>query len=180
VYYATLPQEVKDKLEADPVTNNKAYIGATLTYLVADPVVGGAWFDKQSAADQATLLEDPGVAAWHAGRQGDAAQADTSWEPTEGDFANVNSTNQSYVKEGDEDTTHSWEAGGFLVLLGDGHDQSFVDWVRGRPDYANGTFEIGRSTFGAGKITFTGAPASHQDTITWAVGQFSDKAVKFE
>jgi putative adhesin Stv-like protein len=180
VYYATLAQDVKNRLEADPQTRGKAYVGAALKYIADNPAAAGTWFDAESPADQATLLEDPGIAAWHAGRQGDAAQADTAWEPTERDFANVNAKNQSYVKEGTEDDDHPWEAGGFLVLLGDAHDQSFVDWVQGRPDYASGTFAIGRSTFGAGKITFAGAPASHQDTITWAVGQFSDKAVKFE
>ena len=179
-YYATLDQGVKDRLEADPETRGKAFIGEALKYVVADPAGAGPWFDGLSEEDRNDLLADPGIAAWHAGRQGDAAQADTSWEPTDKDFANVTSSNQAYVKEGGEDYDHPWEAAGFLVLLGDGHDASFHDWVRGRPDYASGTFQVQRATFGAGKLVFSGAPPSHQSTITWAVEQFSDKSVKFE
>jgi hypothetical protein len=178
-YTTSLNDVAKAFLANDPGVM-PAYAKHVVAYLGSDPVAATQWFDTQPEDRRLALCAaDEGLTAWMNGRVGDEARADTTWEPTEGDYAAVNSVNQSYVKEGAEDVDHPWMAGGFLVLLGDEHPASFTDWVRGRPDFASGTFEIGRATFGAGKITVTGAPASHQDTITWAVGQFSDKTVKF-
>jgi hypothetical protein len=90
----------------------------------------------------------------------------------------VADVNQPYVKGLDEGDDGTWEVGGFLVLLGDGH--GYTDWVRDQDDYASGTFQVKRARFGAGELVFSGVPPVHQGTITSAVGRFSEKEVVFE
>lgn len=100
------------------------------------------------------------------------------WTPSTEDFSYVSSVNQPYVKSVGEGEAGPWEAGGSLVLLGEGHS-SYADWVRGRPDYESGTFTVIRPTIGAGKLIFTGA-TSNIGAIKSAVAEFSDKAVEFQ
>ncbi|MCW2594796.1 MAG: hypothetical protein JWP39_684 [Jatrophihabitans sp.] len=148
-------------------------VANALQYAANYPDAFPGWFDGLSPDEQAVLLRDPGLYAWDQGR-GTVAE----WNPSDADVQAVADVNEPYVKNLDEDDEGTWEAGGFLVLLGDGH--GYTDWVRQQPDHASGTFEVKRATFGAGKLVFTGVPPAHQGTITAAVERFSDKSVKFE
>src|SRR5262249_33927658 len=108
----------------------------------------------------------------------DLAQSPT-WAPTEDDFAEAVLINEPFVKDLDEDVDAAWEIGAAVVLLGQPNAQ-LASRVRQQPDYASGTFQVERATFGAGSLRFSGVPPVLQDTITWSIGQFSKKDVKFE
>jgi hypothetical protein len=113
-----------------------------------------------------------------AGAQGaDVAQTST-WAATDADFARARQQNEPFVKDLDEDQDAVWEVGGFVVLLG-GADNALASRVRQQPDYATGSFQVERATFGAGSLVFSGVPPMHQGTITDAIEQFSKKDVKF-
>jgi hypothetical protein len=148
-------------------------VGNALAYLERSPDAFPGWFDGLEQRDKEILLQDPGIYAWDQGRG-----TITEWLPSDEDFQAVADVNQPYVKGLEKDDEATWEAGGFLVLLGPDH--GYTDWVRAQDDYASGTFRVKRATFGAGSLVFSGVPAVHQGTITSAVGQFSEKDVEFE
>ena len=101
------------------------------------------------------------------------------WQPTDDDFQNASSAGQFFVKNLDEDIDATWEVGTFVVLLGEPSDE-LASHVRQSHDYASGTFQVERATFGAGKLVFSGVPPVHQGTIESFIEGFSDKKVKFE
>lgn len=154
-------------------TNPDDAVANALQMAQVDPAGFEKWFDALSQGEKDVLLRDPGIYAWDQGRATTA-----EWYPSDADLQAVADVNQRYVKDLDEDTDASWEIGGFLLLLGDQH--GYHDWVRQQQDYARGTFQVARATFGAGKLVFTGVPPAHEGTIKSMVEQFSDKSVKFE
>jgi hypothetical protein len=114
-----------------------------------------------------------------AGSQGADVAETSSWVPSDADFDAATSINEPYVKGLDEDVDATWEIGGAVVLLGEPGGE-LASGVRQQPDYTSGTFQVKRATFGAGSLQFSGVPPVFQDTVTWAVGQFSKKDVEFE
>lgn len=154
-------------------TNPDDAVANALQYASDYPDAFPGYFDGLTPEEQAVLLKDPGLYAWNQGRATTA-----EWYPSDTDLQTVSSENQRYVKDLDEDTDAEWAIGGFLLLLGDQH--GYADWVRGQQDYAHGTFQVARATFGAGKLVFTGVPPAHEGTIKSMVEQFSDKSVKFQ
>ena len=103
----------------------------------------------------------------------------SEWQPTDADYQTAASTGQFFVKNLDEDIDATWEVGTFVVLLGDWSDELSAH-VRQSHDYASGTFQVERATFGAGKLVFSGVPPVHQGTIESFIEGFSDKKVKFD
>jgi hypothetical protein len=149
-------------------------VANALDYLRDYPNHFPTWFDALPQDEKDVLLRDPGIKAWNDGRDFEV----TEWNPSDADLQAVADVNQPYVKGLDEGDDGTWEVGGFLVLLGEGH--GYTDWVRDQDDYASGTFQVKRARFGAGELVFSGVPPVHQGTITSAVGQFSEKEVVFE
>jgi hypothetical protein len=182
-YYEKLDPAAQDLINADAQAANGVFAGRALKYFDDDPAGFPAWFDGLSADEKTDLLQDPGIYAWHQGR-GAGTAADTAADPSAPEtpapwhLSAADEANETFVKNLDEDVDATWEVGGFLVQLGDGHATD--DLVRAQPDYAYGTFQVRRATFGAGKLAFTGVAPAHQATITAAVGRFSDKKVVFE
>ncbi len=141
------------------------------------------WFRTIDPYWQNVLAADEELAgALGPGAQGaDVAEA-SSWTPSGGDFQHASDMNQIYVKGLDEDVDATWEVGSFVVLLGEpaaSTSDPLPSRVRQSHDYAYGTFQVERATFGAGKVVFSGVPPMHQGTIQSAVESFSDKKVKF-
>jgi hypothetical protein len=132
------------------------------------------WFDARGKDEQEVLLRDPRLKDWYDRRGFEI----TEWAPSADDLEAVADVNGPYVKSLDDGDDGTWQVGGFLVLLGDGH--TYTDWVRDQADHGSGTFRVERARFGAGKLVFSDVPPVHQGTITSAVGAFSDKDVVFE
>jgi hypothetical protein len=114
-----------------------------------------------------------------AGSQGANVAETSDWAPTADDYDAATSINEPFVKDLDEEVDAVWEVGGSVVLLGEPSNE-LASRVRQQPDYTSGTFQVERARFGAGSLLFSGVPPVLQDTVTWAVGQFSKKDVKFE
>jgi hypothetical protein len=114
-----------------------------------------------------------------AGSQGADVAETSDWVATDADYDEARQTNEPFVKNLDEEVEAVWEIGGAVVLLGQPSSQ-LGSRVRQQPDYTSGTFQVERATFGAGSLRFSGVPPVFQDTVTWAIGQFSKKDVEFE
>jgi hypothetical protein len=114
-----------------------------------------------------------------AGSQGANVAETSNWAPTSEDYDTATSINEPFVKDLDEEVDAVWEVGGSVVLLGQPSSE-LASRVRQQPDYTSGTFQVERARFGAGSLLFSGVPPVLQDTVTWAVGQFSKKDVTFE
>jgi hypothetical protein len=182
-YYDKLAADAQQLVAADPDAAAGVFAGRALNYFDDDPAGFPAWFDTLTADQQSQLLGDPGIYAWHQGRgagaAGDAAAAPGAPEtPAPWHISAADEFNETFVKQLDEDVDATWEVGGFVVQLGDGHATDAL--VRAQPDYSYGTFQVRRATFGAGKLVFTGVAPAHQATITAAAARFSDKKVSFE
>ena len=138
------------------------------------------WFETQDQQWKDVMQADPEIAdAIAAGGQGANLAEESNWAPTDEDFEQATSLNEPFVKDLDEDVEATWEIGGAVVLLGEPSGE-LASRVRQQPDYASGTFQVERATFGAGALRFAGVPPIFQDTVTWAVNQFSRKDVKFD
>lgn len=138
------------------------------------------WFATLDAARQEQLSSDREIAdALAIGLQGGNVAQTTEWRATDEDFDEATGFNESFAKDLDEGVDAVWEVGGFLVLLGE-PSGDLASRVRQAHDYAAGTFRVKRRTFGAGSFEFSGVAPAHQETIKWAVGQFSKKDVEFD
>jgi hypothetical protein len=178
-YYPSLSDGAKALLEADPETAGKSYIGQWVGFIVADPAAALTAWNGLNDTNRAALLADPGIAAWATGATGGATAGPVATAaPAPADATAADGTNELFVKGLAEKIQAPWAVGGGIVQLGPGHQGA--DWVRAQPDFREGTFEVKRATIGAGRLAFHDVPPVHQDTITAAVGRFSDKAVRFE
>jgi hypothetical protein len=142
-----------------------------------------AFWDFYRTLDQPWLdamAQDPELFdAIASGSQGADVAETSSWVPTQDDFAEATSHNEPFVKNLDEEVDAVWEVGGAVVLLGQPSSE-LASRVRQQPDYATGSFQVERARFGAGSLRFSGVPPVLQDTVTWAVEQFSKKDVEFD
>ena len=101
------------------------------------------------------------------------------WVPTSEERSFIDGQNQVALKDLKDKESTRWVAAGFLVLIGDHHDQRHVDALNRESDRAEGRVTIRKGgMFGAGSLVFTGVPQSKQQLVTSAV-KFSDKTVRF-
>lgn len=106
--------------------------------------------------------------------------AQTAWSPDDAALDKVVGKNQSTVKGMDDGSSVDIQVGGVLVLVGGGHEDDPVAYVKRQGDYEKGTLTVKRSVFGAGNVVIKGISAAKQELIKMSVAKFSDKSVKFE
>lgn len=106
--------------------------------------------------------------------------AGIAWSPDDTALDLAVSTNQSNVKDLDDKASVDIEVGGVLVLVGAGHAEEALQYVRRQGDYESGTLTVKRSLFGAGSMVIEGISAGKQSLVQMSVEKFSDKSVKFE
>ncbi|MDE3205256.1 MAG: hypothetical protein KGQ66_13700 [Acidobacteriota bacterium] len=105
---------------------------------------------------------------------------DIAWSPDDAAIDLAEAKNQANVKDLDDKASVDLEVGGVLVLIGDGHDEKALQYVRRQKDYEGGTLTVKRSLFGAGSVVIEGVSSGKQSLIEMSIGKFSDKSVKFE
>jgi hypothetical protein len=104
----------------------------------------------------------------------------SSWTPNDADLDKVVQKNETNVKAMDDKSSVDLEVGGVLVLVGSGHEDDPVAYVKRQGDHEKGTLTVKRSPFGAGTVVVKGISPKKRELITMSIEKFSDKSVKFE
>jgi hypothetical protein len=113
-----------------------------------------------------------------AASSGGAAEATASTTLTI-DWSEVHSVNRATCKAASNDQLLEFWAWGYLVLIGDDHNDVLMNAVRSQPDVARGTMMYVSASFGPGHIQVLGCPPELRPQFEWAMGQFSQKEVRF-
>jgi hypothetical protein len=105
---------------------------------------------------------------------------DPEWVPGEADqeaIASVNGDNVKAVDDGDE---LPCQVGGFVLLIGDGHDTEHSAYARFQEDQVAGTVTVHKGGFtDPGSLEFKGIPPSKEGVVESAVSRFSKKEARF-
>ena len=140
------------------------------------------WFGGVDQGGQDMILKDSQMAQALAeggtARQRAASTAAATLD--DGDLEAIAGINRANVKDLDDRESANYVAGGFAVLVGDGHDQAHVDYVNAQQDRCAGRVTVRKGGLtSAGSLTFTGCPPAKQSVVQAAVERFSDKSVRF-
>jgi hypothetical protein len=93
------------------------------------------------------------------------------------DIASVNGDNVKAVDDGDE---LPCQVGGFVLLIGDGHDTEHSAYARFQEDQVAGTVTVHKGGFtDPGSLEFKGIPPSKEGVVESAVSRFSKKEARF-
>jgi hypothetical protein len=95
------------------------------------------------------------------------------------DWEEVHRVNRDTCKAASRDESLEFWAWGYLVLIGDDHDEALMNAVRSQPDVAEGELRVVSTSFGPGYMRVAGCPPAQQPQFEWAIGQFSRKEVRF-
>lgn len=105
---------------------------------------------------------------------------DPDWLPEDADFAAIAEVNRANVKAAGDGDDLDYVIGGFVFLIGDGHDSKHEEYARFQEDIAEGTVTVNKGgAFSAGSLEIAGVPVSKQGVVEDAVGRFSDKEIVF-
>ena len=105
---------------------------------------------------------------------------DPYWVPGDSDQDAIAEVNRANVKEAEDEDILDFVVGGFAFLVGDGHDQRYVDYASFQEDVVNGKLTVHKGgMLSAGSLEVEGVPASKQGVVEAAVERFSDKEVRF-
>lgn len=106
--------------------------------------------------------------------------ADPEWIPGDADFRAIAEVNGRNVKAADDGDMIEYLVGGFLCLIGDGHDDAYAVHAEFQEDVAAGKLTVHKGgVFGAGSLDFENVPLTKQGVVQAAVELFSDKEVRF-
>jgi hypothetical protein len=102
-----------------------------------------------------------------------------SWVPNDTAFAAITQINSQNVKSSRDGKTMTIVAGGVLVLIGPGHNQQAVNYVKTQGDEEHGTLTVTKgSAFSKGGLAVTGISAK-QPVVKLMISKFSEKSVTF-
>ena len=105
---------------------------------------------------------------------------DPEWVPDESDFDAIADVNRDNVKATGDGDSIDVVVGGWVALIGDGHDQAYRNYAEFQTDVANGTITVNKGgVFSAGSLEVTGVPPVKQGVVESAIARFSDKNVDF-
>ncbi len=107
--------------------------------------------------------------------------ADPDWIPGDSDFDAVAEVNKANVKATDDGDQIAVTVGGFIALIGTGHDQTYLNYAYLQADKAQGTITVNKGGMlsGAGSLDVSGIPPVKQGVVQAAIERFSDKTVNF-
>jgi len=106
--------------------------------------------------------------------------SDPDWLPDESDFNAIAEVNGRNVKDADDGDVLSYDIGGFVFLIGDGHDSGYADYAAFQEDHVAGKLTVNKGGItSAGSLEVEGVPPAKQGIVEDAVGRFSDKKVRF-
>lgn len=157
------------------VTQARAYLASAGEAAFLD------WYRTLPQDQRDLILTDPQLAAIPGATGEQNVAAAPAWVPQDPDLATAAEVNGQAIKELDDDESTHFAVGGFLLLIGDGHGDGFVQYVDGQADKATGTVSVRKGGIGrgSGRLTFTGVPPAKQAIVEEAVARFSDKTVRF-
>ncbi len=102
------------------------------------------------------------------------------WLPDDSDFAAIAEVNRTNVKAAGDGDLLEYLLGGFVCLIGDGHDLAHTRYAKFEDDKVAGKLTVNKGGLtGAGSLDFEGVPVSKQGVVESAVERFSDKKVNF-
>lgn len=106
--------------------------------------------------------------------------ADNSgWMPDDDDWAAINELNARNIKDTDDGGSVAIVAGGYLVLIGEGHGNRAADYVARQGDVEEGMLTVEKGgTFSRGEIEVSGI-SGKQAEVEATIAQFSKKTVTF-
>ncbi len=115
------------------------------------------------------------------GRSTDVAMgANPDWVPDDSDFDTIAAINRDNVKATADEDSIDFVVGGWVMLIGDGHAEGYVDYAYFQSDAARGQLTVNKGgAFSAGSLDVTGVPPAKQGVVESAVARFSDKTVNF-
>lgn len=100
--------------------------------------------------------------------------------PGDQDFDAVAAVNRANVKDTDDGDSVTVDVGGYLALVGDGHDERYQWYVDFFGDKETGQVTVRKGRmFGAGTLEVSGISPSKQGVVEAALNRFSDKDVEF-
>jgi hypothetical protein len=106
--------------------------------------------------------------------------ADPDWLPDEATFTAVAEVNGANIKAASDDEQLDYVVGGFLFLVGDGHERQYATYAEFQEDVVTGKLTVHKGgVFSAGSLEVEGVPPSKQGVVESAVTRFSDKEVSF-
>lgn len=106
--------------------------------------------------------------------------ADPDWHPGDSDLDAIAEINKKNVQSASDAETLPYVVGGFVFLVGDGHEQSYVHYAHIQHDTVEGTVTVRKGDgLDSETLEVVGAPPAKQGVIEDAVSRFSPEAVQF-
>lgn len=106
---------------------------------------------------------------------------DPDWVPSDADLEQVATVNGRNVKDAGDGAILDYQLGGFLFLIGDGHDGQHSAYARFQGDATAGKLTVhkGGILSGAGSLDVEDVAPAKQGVVEAAVAAFSEKEVIF-
>jgi len=105
---------------------------------------------------------------------------DPDWVPGEQDFDAIAEVNRANVKSTDDGNSIDFVVGGWVMLIGDGHQESYDQYASFQEDVVHGTLTVNKGGMrSAGSLEVSGVPPAKQGVVEAAIARFSDKTVEF-
>jgi hypothetical protein len=106
--------------------------------------------------------------------------ANPDWVPDDSDLDAIAAINRENVKATGDEESIDFVIGGWVMLIGDGHTEGYVDYASFQNDVARGSLTVNKGgAFSAGSLDVTGVPPAKQGVVEAAIARFSDKTVNF-
>jgi hypothetical protein len=110
---------------------------------------------------------------------GPGASDVSDWVPDDAAWDEINRLNQRNVKATDDGGNVAIAAGGYLVLIGEGHSRRAGDYVARQGDVEEGMLTVEKGgAFSRGEIEVSGI-SRKQEEVRTTIAQFSEKKVTF-
>jgi hypothetical protein len=105
---------------------------------------------------------------------------DPDWQPEDADLDAIAQVNRENVKATGDEESIDFVVGGWVMLIGGGHPQNYVNYAGLQSDTVRGQLTVSKGgVFSSGSLEVSGVPAAKQGVVEAAVGRFSDKTVNF-
>lgn len=106
-----------------------------------------------------------------------AGAAEDGWHPTDSDYDEISKVNGANVKAADDGVELPIFVGGVVLLIGSGHEDVRVAYVKRQQDVEQGTVAVKKGgAFSKGSFVAKGISAK-PDLVTRLVTEFSDKRI---
>jgi hypothetical protein len=135
------------------------------------------WLACTSFLNADKRVTDPAMGA---AATGVVLGSDPDWLPEDRDYDAIAEVNRRNIKSTEDDEALDFVCGGFVFLVGNGHDEAYDNYARYQKDTVEGKVTVHKgSGFNAGSLEVNNVPPSKQGVVEAAVERFSDKKVVF-